>query len=63
MPRALKIDCLSFLLLGWGMASFLLLRRPMSFFFIGRTRSSSLHYLFTLLFPPPLGVNLFGPER
>ena len=43
-----------------GMASFLLLRHPMSFFFIGGTRSSSLHYLFPLLFPPPLRINLFG---
>ena len=42
------------------MASFLLLYRPVSFFFSGRTRSSSLHYLFPFWFPPPLRITLFG---
>ena len=42
------------------MASFLLLRHPVSFFFNGRTRSSSLHYLFPFWFPHFLRIILFG---
>ena len=42
------------------MASFLLLRHPVSFFFNGRTRSSSLHYLFPFWFPHFLRITLFG---
>ena len=45
-----------------SMAIFLLLRRPISFFFIRWTRSSSLHYIFALLFPHLLRINLFSPR-
>ena len=42
------------------MADFLLLRRPISLLFAGWTRSSSLHYVFALLFSPLFRVNLFN---
>ena len=46
-----------------GMASFLLLRCLVSFLFIWRTRSSSLHCLFPFRFPPSLRITLFGFGR
>ena len=46
-----------------GVADFLLLHSSLSLFFPGWTRSSSLHYVFALLLPPPFRVSLFNPRR
>ena len=48
--------------LAGGMASFLLLWRPVRLFFIKGTSSSCLHCLLTLWLLSPLRVKLFGPR-